>query len=222
MPTCLAIIAHEKAAPTIADFEPQWRKLGLPILAFLPEGDKWPGGEVERVYNYGESAHRGVPVYLRFVNVLLELLRTQYDEYIIAEYDTANLTAALPASTPNHLSSAFCSTFGPDVEKVTGHRTYYISLSPWCLDRAIARRLLFAMWQRLDFPKHEEWVGGYLDRWIASVALEAAIPCAKLPNAIGWTHGIEDIHAKARAMQATWIHGWKSKADFKDLWPIAQ
>jgi len=219
---CLAILAHEKAAPTIADFEPQWRKLNMDMRVFLPEGDKWTGGEVQHVYNYGESAHRGIPAYKRFCRVLESLLCTSHKEFVIAEYDTVKLTTAQPLVTPGHFSASFCATFGTDVERIVGRSVYFIALSPWCLDRKTAFSLLFAMQARLDSTLYEEWVAGYLDRWIASVALEAGIPCAKLTNALGWPHDIADIHAKIRAVGATWIHGWKSKQDFKDLWPTSQ
>jgi hypothetical protein len=211
---CLAILAHEKAAPTIADFYPQWRKLGLPMIAFLPVGDSWPGGPVNRVVNYGVSAHRGLPVYDRFMQCLQTMLQTDYEWFALMEYDTANLTDTLPGINVMCVNAGLMQAFGAGAED-----GQILALSPWIMTRPMAAALLEAMRTQLRKNDCAQWVDGLLDRFIGVAILKENVPYAGLEQCWPWCEDRWDMMKLIADKNATIIHGWKSKESFKHLWP---
>lgn len=219
MKTCLAVLAHQGAGETIADFQPRWQKLGLPILAFLPEGDQWPGAPVAKVFNQGTSAHRGLAAYMRFMLMCEALLESEYDTYIIIEYDTVNLTDRLPSFAPSNLNCAFLRTFGEECEKLLRCKNYVIALSPWIVSREVMRGWLDAMRIRFAKPIFTQWIDGLLDRWLAVVIMEGKILANNITQAYSWPCNDPQAHEKIEKHKWEWIHGWKRKSDFKHLWP---
>lgn len=221
MTTCLAVIAHDKAGPTIADFGPQWEKLGVPILGFMPKGQQWPGEHAHKVYHYGVSAHRGIAVFDRFLNVCETLMRTDCGRFVVIEYDTLNRNNDLPNFEAG-ICASWSVTYGPLVQRATGHEKYGLAFSPWCIERASMPGFIDAMKWRLANPFAGEWVTGLLDRWIATVVIGARLPYHHLVESCGWTHNNAGIYEAIAKHNLTWVHGWKTKEEFKDLWPTKQ
>jgi len=211
---CLAILAHEKAAPTIADFYPQWRKLGIPMIAFLPVGDSWPGGPVNRVVNYGVSAHRGLPVYDRFMQCLQTMLETEYDWFAIMEYDTVNLAERIPDINVMAVNCGLLQAWGAGAEP-----GQILALSPWIMTRPMAAALLEALKMQLRRPDCVKWVDGLLDRWIGVAILKASLPYAGLKECFPWCDDRWDMMKLLEENNAIIVHGWKTKESFKHLWP---
>ncbi len=215
MNICLAIMGHEGARATIAEFQPRWNKLGLPILAFVPATDQWPGEPVDHVYQEGENAHGGEPVYRRFLGMCQRLLETEHDRFVIMEYDTVNLSDQLPEFGGREIVGGFMKTFGPEVPG----GSYYISLSPWMMSRPMLAALVEAMRMQLRRPQHVSWVGGLLDRWLAVAMLEVDLPlmtdARALPFPFPHLKPLEWIEQH----KPVFVHGYKRAADFKHLWP---
>jgi hypothetical protein len=215
MDACLAIIAHEGARDTVADFMPQWVKIGLPMVGFVPAGQAWPGeSNGITVHAMGPGGHNA-PLLDRFQRVCRTLLReTDFDAFTIFEYDTVNLRE-LPAVDMGRISSAMMETYGPDVPM--GH--YYISLSPWIMSRPMLAAMVESMHWLTRKPKHDSWHTNLLDRWLGVAMVETCLPIANIPTAMPFPFErlkpLEWMHQR----KCTIAHGFKRKLDFKDLWP---
>jgi hypothetical protein len=209
MKTCLAVMAHESAGPTIADFQPRWEKLGLPILAFVPEGHAWPGVPVAAVHAQGESAHGGEPVFRRFLTMCETLLDTDFDRFLVMEYDTVNLGDTFPAHDPKAITAGFM--------KVTEHGcpggNYLIALSPWIFTRPILSHFCGVMRHALRRPLFPEWMAGLLDRWLAVAMIENNLPLFQLSPALPFPfHWLNPLQYIADHPDCI-VHGYKRLAD---------
>ena len=212
---CLAIIAHEKAAPTIADFQPQWQKLNLPIIAFLPEGDRWPGAPVNRVVHHGINAHRGLPVYERFMHCCRTLLtETGFDTFCVMEYDTVNLADELPDIDAAAVNCGLAETWGDGAPP-----GQVLAFSPWIASRPMMAALLEALNMQLKKPAHAKWVAGLLDRWIGTALQAAGVPAVGIGECMPWCDDSWDMMKLFAEKKTTLAHGWKSKEKFQHLWP---
>lgn len=206
-PACLAVLAHTKAQATVTDFLPQWKKLGLPIYALLPEGDAIEG-DFTAVIHAGVSAYSGRPIFERWTASLEALLKLPFDVFHIIEYDTVNLTPAVLPFDPGKLN-AYCCKDGDA----------YCLLSPWIMDRATLTEFHDACLAELrsgdPVPDH---VMGLLDRWLGHVCRRQKIQCAIVTRTLSYT-GHADWFADVGKDRVEWVHGRKHKADFGDLWP---
>ena len=221
MSICIAVLAHEGAKETIAEFQPQWERLGLPIHVFLPEGDKWPGTPVDAVYNQGTSAHRGQETYDRFIRMAETLLKTDYEMFVMMEYDTVNLVDDLPDFNRYKANCAFLETNGEDVARCLKRNHFYIALSPWIWSRSTIEALLPFMKIPITEPQEVEWIDGLLDRWIAMVVLnQRAVKAGNITRSYSWPVNDPIAHEKIKHFGMIWVHGWKRKSDFLDLWPL--
>lgn len=214
MNACIAILAHEKAAPTIADFQPRWETLGLPIIAFVPEGDKWPGAPVSRVVSHGQSAHKGLPVYERFIHCCETLLGTDFDYFMIMEYDTVNLSSKAPEFNAGAVNFATMWAFGAGAQA-----GQMLALSPWVMTRPILAAFIEALKMQLRKPERVEWVDGLLDRWIAVAVMTSLMPWEALRNCVPWCDDRWDMMTWIEKEKAGMVHGFKSKEKFQHLWP---
>lgn len=211
---CIVILAHEKAAPTIADFQPQWMRLKLPLLAFLPQGDNWPGAPVSRVIHYGKSAHRGLLVYERFMHCIETLLKTDYDFLVIMEYDTVNIADRLPEINAMAVNAGLLQAFGAGAEP-----GQILALSPWIMTRPMAAALLEALRMQLKKRDCEEWVDGFLDRWIGVTLIKEHLPYHGLKECFPWCDDRWDMMKLITENNSVIVHGFKKKESFKHLWP---
>ncbi len=210
-------MAHDGAAETILDFQPQWEKLGFDILAFIPKDQEWPGAPVKAVFKQGASAHNGEPVFRRFLSLCETLAESDYERFAIFEYDTVNLTDQLPVTDPSNLAGGLMLTFGPDVPN---HGNFFISLSPWILHRRVLSHLIHAMSLALACKSpHEEWIDGLLDRWLAVLFMEYDVPCETIQKAMPFPFAhlapLRFIEKEKTAV----VHGFKRRQDFGHLWP---
>lgn len=216
MNACLAIIGHEGARETIDLFLPRWRRLNIPIIGFVPEGDKWPSGHVSRWFALGENARTGQKVYQRFMQVCETLLRGTHDLFVIAEYDTANLSDSLPQYDPSAISTFVCCATDPwgkplDICPV---------LSPWIMTRAMLWKLLEACrsYSETDHSSEDtEFINGLLDRWLGAVISAAKLPTYTMPDVLSYPWH-ESAKAEIVKNNVTWVHGWKTKEEFGDIW----
>lgn len=210
MKACLAILAHAAAAPTIRDFQPRWTRLGFPVLAFLPEGEAWPGAPVEAVIHQGTSQHAGAAACARFLACCRTLLRSAYDVFVIMEYDTVNLTDELPAIGSGAVNCGLMKTSGGDTPPDA-----ILAFSPWIVTRPLLAALIECLQMEDAAPQFPQWVRGLLDRWIGT-AIHHRLALQRLPQCVAWPP--TDL-AAAGAAPPTFVHGWKSRAQFGDLWP---
>lgn len=218
MTGAIAVMAHAGAKPTIDAFLPQWKKLGPPIFAFLPSGDKWPSAPINGVVVGGESARTGNPVFLRFLDMCKRLLTAHFDAYFIMEYDTVNLTNKLPRFNPSVVNSGLVALVGME-----GHSQPKCSMSPWVLTRAMLAALVEAMQMELRDPCNadlEQFHMGLLDRWIGVACMRAHLPQGHLPDVLPYPWDTkEDVHKRIADDGISWVHGWKTKENFRHLWP---
>lgn len=213
---CIGIIAHERAAQTIADFQPRWERLKIPLYGFVPEGDQWPGKPLLRIFQQGESIHRGDAALRRFVLACETMMTLEYDAYCLMEYDTVNLNDAFPAWDPFSVCAGYMAVHDdrPPVD-------YMVAFSPWIVTRPMMAALLEAMRIRLKHPVRPNWVSGLVDRWLATVIIEGFLPAGAIKGLCPWPHNRNNPHAEIKTAGWTWVHGWKTKEDFGDLWPTA-
>jgi hypothetical protein len=206
----LCIMAHEGAQGTIDQFMPKWRKLGVPVVASVPEW-QWVNG-FDAVYSHGKSSHSGYHVFERFLATCNWVYSLGYEEHIIAEYDTVclqpdwicppgKLTCGKYESTPHNQSSG---------------ELQDLFLSPWCMDRATLRDFTVDMYKHIRNDPDGPRYSGMLDRWIGGMT--------------GWvdrvqtTHKIESYpmylgaHDRIQRLGVSWVHGWKDKSQFGELW----
>jgi hypothetical protein len=213
--TALAILAHEAARPTIADFFPRWQKLGLPMLGFVPDGHRWPGPCIETVFAQGKSSHDGPDVIDRFILALETLHDTEYDRFVLMEYDTVNLVDRLPKIDWSLLSAGIMNAFH---DGCPGD-SYYIALSPWIFTRETLRPFLAGCLRQRKHPSYQSWVKGLLDRFVAVVITEEKIPASSIPELMPFPfEALKPLEA-IPLNNMTWVHGWKRKEQFKHLWP---
>jgi hypothetical protein len=207
--TVFAIMAHDSAQPTVDQYEPRWKTLGVETRIYIPEGDKMAGG-----IPAGKSAHSGIVVYDRFLATLENLLATSdKNTFIVAEYDTVNLTSDLPKYTPGTVT-AFLVMSCPH-NQAEGEQQL-CALSPWVMDRKTAQAFIAAGRKHIQESGECEHLSGLLDRWIGEVMLQHDIQFESGNDMLGypWKDGIEGQIASGR----TWVHGFKSKEDFIDIW----
>ena len=207
MNPCLAIFTHEGAAGTVDDFMPRWKALGIPVIGCYPEGDRITG-DWDDTISEGISAHAGEAVFLRFRNTCDRLLATRHDLFVIAEYDTVNLRDELPRHTAGHVST-YPITINDSPAKCL--------LSPWVMDRMTLAELSVAMSHELKVNRRCEESMGLLDRWLGIVCEHGEVKTIMCANALGypWHAGAID---RIRRMGYAWVHGWKHKENFGDLW----
>lgn len=209
MSSCLAILAHAGAKDTINDFWPLWDELGVPIVAFMPHGESWPGdNQPDFVFNYGRSAHRGTDCFQRMVHCWDTLSRLPYDQFAVIEPDAVPLNPVMPFVFPGQLGGYMC-TCEPGMWP-------YAALCPWTMDRATAGRLAQAS---VHFSRtHHEDCLDLLDRWVCKAASNAGVSCSTLPRVHGFIC-IAGLEEKIPPGSLDWVHGYKRKSHFRHLWP---
>jgi hypothetical protein len=207
----VAIIAHAKAQQSIDDFRPKWEALPARLIFSIPEGEYLQG--VGITVHLGMNAYSGLEVFRRFTLTLEAALRTAAETIVIAEYDTVPLRPVLPYVEPGYVSSFF--TLAPALSDSS--KVQVCALSPWSMDHRTGDRLLDACKESLETdPDHPEG-NGLLDRWLGTLILRHQIPSIVGPDLLGypWHEGVND---RIRHMGYNWIHGWKRKEEFGDLW----
>jgi hypothetical protein len=212
MNTFLAILAHESAQPTINDFLPRWKALGTRMAAFVPQGHYVDGFQL--VHHQGENAYSGNKVFERFLLCCETLVKTTYDAFVIAEYDTVNLKNELPKVMPDVVVSNFIWAFGAEgYEK----ESQLCALSPWVMTRQTLVRFIEAGREYIDGDGDMPNMKGVLDRWIGSVITRSGMNAYSPYDMIGypWHPGIE---RRIRNTGANWVHGFKSRKEFGDAW----
>ena len=211
MKATLAILAHESAQPTIDDFLPQWKKLDCNLVVFLPKGHKVEG--FRQQFYQGENAYSGRKVFERFLQCCETLNLMRSELYIIAEYDTVNLSNDLPQHQSGYITSNFILADG--IKTSTG--TQLCALSPWVMDYMMLKRFIEAGRKYIEGDGDAPHMGGLLDRWIGSVIQRAELPHVTPFNMIGypWHPGIED---RIKNVGATWVHGFKLRKEFGTAW----
>ena len=207
MKTCLAILAHEGSEETVSDFMPRWRALGVPVWGCYPEKDLPADDWWDEMIFTGKSAHAGHEVFKRFCETCDILADEDFDLFVIAEYDTANLGEDLPTWSPDSLSSYL----------VDIGESFMCMLSPWVMTKHTLGYFIEAM--QIELSKDPECLEskGLLDRWIGIVCERHDIPFAMCDNSLSYPWHV-GAHDRIKRMGYQWVHGWKHAADFKDLW----
>lgn len=205
------IMAHGGAQATVNDFLPKWKALPAQLVCSLPEGEHVDGFNL--YFHGGKSAYSGRECFNRFIATLQTALETSSEILVIAEYDTVPLRPVLPVIKPGKVMSYYVVAEGP----VIGRGLQFCALSPWAMDRPTAVKLLAACRAAIaedpDYPAGK----GLLDRWLGHVITRYDVPREMGMDMLGypWHDG---AHDRIRWMNFNWIHGWKSKEEFGDLW----
>lgn len=212
MKPVLAILAHESAQPTIDDFLPRWKQVDARLICYTPIGHNVIGFDETRTL--GESAHSGYQVFSRFVETLKDLLTLDREWFVVAEYDTVNLRPDLPRMIAGRLTSHL--VMAPPHDCASG-QMQLCSLSPWIMDRKTMALFVFESERLLVDDPNCHRASGLLDRWIGTVIQKGEIPAQGGTDLLGypWHPG---AHRRIRSMGYNWVHGWKRKEDFLDLW----
>jgi len=215
MNTCLAIMAHAGARDTLHDFHPQWIKLGLPIIGFVPQDEDWTGPAIDRVVRQGVGGHDGEVTYRRFLGMCQWLYQSDFDRYFIFEYDTVNLTDRAPESSPCFITGAFMACMGSHLP----YGRVVASYSPWIIHRPVMARFVEAMEKKLDNPRWLEWEEGLLDRWLGMVIVDYSLRFQDITAALAYPFAHLKPLEAIRSGDRNIVHGYKRAADFKDTWP---
>jgi hypothetical protein len=192
---------------------PKWKQLGLPVIGFFPENSV--GNLFDETACFGKSAHSGRFVFERFIAILENLLARDYERVILAEYDTLNMRNEIPEFNPGHCSSwsvllpPHGGACGPD---------QLCCFSPWMFDRKSAAEFIDAGKKEIETDPDCSSRLGLLDRWIGKVVSENKIPILHPSNVFGWAKH-EGWTERVKRFNPAWVHGWKNKSDYGDLWP---
>ncbi len=215
MNACLAIMAHEGAQQTVCDFYPQWEKLGIPIHLYVPNGHNLKG---HNAIQNGPDARTGNNVVWRFMQICKDLLETDSsDLYILAEYDTLNLTDQLPDIVISAVNCGHVQLAQKDNDATNILNGQQCALSPWIVSRPMLAALVEAlkMGMAAGFSPYRE---GLLDRMIADACNRFGVPMRNIEKLLPYPW-IENPQKRIVALGKTWVHGWKTKEEFKELWP---
>jgi len=199
----LIVIAHESAQPTIDLFLPKWKALDCDLICAVPVEHKVSG--FERVFENGESAHAGRKVFERFLDACRMSLETGCERITIAEYDTVPLRPQMPPIVDDKIT---CGLFYSTPHNSEVGEMQSLILSPWSMTRQTMRRFVAGMESAMEED---------LDRWLGWAITRAGIE-------VHGTHKISSypMHPGAREKikrtGANWIHGWKTREQFGDLW----
>jgi hypothetical protein len=215
MKTCLAVIAHDGAGDTINDFMPRWRKMGFPIIAYMPHWQLWPSKQMpDCIMNIGYGGH-DAELMDRFFQVCCDLLQTGYDAFLIFEYDTVNLIDTFPEGLirRDSIGSSLLTVFGEGAPA-----GYMTSFSPWIMTRPMLAAFIEAMRCSMRNPVHTEWHSNLLDRWLATVLIENKLPFYCVHSMPYPFEALEPINW-IKKDKVWFAHGYKRREDFKDAWP---
>lgn len=217
MKPLLTILAHTGAASTIRDYLPQWQKLDVDLAFAYPFisviADEIPNSAT--VLKIGVDAHKGESCMRRFLETLRYLYGMDRNVHIIAEYDTVNLTERLPEGNPRQINCG--AVFQLRSAKTNDLLPQFCCMSPWMVTRPMMAALICCVEDALKISP-PDWVLGLLDRWIGFAVFRLAAPVGGMPNVCAYPW-LPDIHFAIRERSIDWVHGWKSKEDFKHLWP---
>jgi hypothetical protein len=143
------------------------------------------------------------------------LLETDYEKFVIFEYDTVNLADTLPPTDHGKIASGIMETSGPDIPG--GY--FFISLPPWIMCRPLMELLVKAMHSTIHHKQPEDaWISGLLDRWLAVLFIKHEIPIENIVESMPFPFphlAPLQMIAQSRSL----VHGYKHKEDFKNLWP---
>ncbi len=210
---CLAIVAHEKAKETLEDFWPAWKWLGVPIVAFLPDGETWPiEGTPDHLFHYGKSAHRGSAAFLRLAHCFKTLATLNYDAFTIIEPDCLPMVPRLPPVHAGKFS-------GWNIQIKECAAWSLCTLPPWTADIQTLRQLSTYLDVSLTAYDEHPDCEGLADRWLMKTVLAADIPMGVLHETLGYVW-VDNILQIIRELRPIWVHGFKRKSELQDLWPI--
>ena len=136
------------------------------------------------------------------------------EQIVIAEYDTVPLRPKMPPIKPGMITSGFYVST-PHYREVGDLQG--LALSPWAMDRATMLSFIDAMDDALEVDPDGEQFDGLLDRWIAWAALRAGIEFHTTNQVFSYPMR-PGAHEKIKRTGAIWIHGWKTKEEFGDIW----
>lgn len=211
MKHAVAIMAHATAQSTVDDFLPRWRSLEADLYCSIPHGEEVHGFQ-NNIW-LGTSAYSGFHVFNRFLLTLDAMIQTGCKRITIAEYDTVNIAPKLPYILPDGITSYF--VLAPGFAE--NEPVQLCALSPWSMERETAIRLSSICRELLavdpDYPAGK----GLLDRWIGKCVVLSEIPRVVGPDLLGYPWHV-GAHDRIKRMGLNWIHGWKKREEFGDLW----
>lgn len=209
----LAVMAHQTAQISCDLFLPRWRVLDVPIVAYLPEGHTIKGFDAYR--NVGINGILGWSILNRYLQTCIALLEEDFDEYTLIEYDTVNLGDQLPECLPGGVTSNM--VFARPHEKHDGPECEVLSFSPWTFDRKSLAAFVEKATEMLQADPEGSERKGILDRWVGLVIERAGLEHHPILSGIGWPKH-PGAHELIERMGINWVHGWKLRCEFGDLW----
>jgi len=133
---------------------------------------------------------------------------------IIAEYDTVPLRPELPPIVDDKITCGFFVST-PHYREVGELQA--LMLSPWAMTRPTMERFIHAMESAIEEDPDGERFDGLLDRWIAWAALSRGIGI-HTSHKISSYPMLPGAKEKIQRTGANWIHGWKTREQFGELW----
>ncbi len=208
----LVILAHESAQPTIDLFLPKWEALDCDLICAVPVGHKVSG--FDHVVEHGESAHAGRKVFERFIAACKMSMEGEHKRIVIAEYDTVPLR---PQMLPVVEDKITCGLFISTPHNCEVGDLQALALSPWAMTRETMDRFIHEMDSAFEIDPDGVSFDGLLDRWLGWILMRGGFD-------IHTTHKLSSypIHPGSRERikrtGAIWVHGWKTREQFGDLW----
>lgn len=197
------IMAHRDAQETFDRHLPVWLSLGLDMLVFCPE-DSQVKTDLP-MFTFGYACHHGPHSIERFRNLLLHLEKTDYDAFLVQEYDSFSLKSPAPPG-PMVIQ---CNLFKTDNDIAWMGDAF--THPPLFFARSTLSRIIAASGIVSDHAERSFW-----DRWLGLVAKMGAIQLSGWfgfsqntiePNQI--EHAVFAVKGGARH-----LHGCKTKACF--------
>lgn len=193
-----------------------WRRLGHDISVMCPSDSQVKTGLP--VMPIGTRCHNGPEANRRFRNLLEILAMTDYERYVIFEYDSICLSPTLPNEIDGR--GLWCNLFGEDQPAARGFLGSHFTHPPLVMDKETLRDIVRA---GTDVPDEAE--RGFWDRWLGLVCERGCIPMrgyARLgfsKNTIAEAELPEAVQAVRGG--AVMIHGIKSENVLNKLYAVS-
>lgn len=216
MKTLIAVMAHNEPA-IFNHLLPQWEKHGHPMVIYSPR-DSVPQTS-HNVWAFGERSHHDSEANRRFKNLLTQLALTEFDRYVIFEYDAVCLSDVLPIfQVKSDKPEVLCGNVFRDDRPDRPYRGTTFIHPPLIIPKAIIGYLNASL-STLD----DDCEGGFWDRMLGLAVEQRGIPLLNFfDHGLGFSRNTIEQHELGEAIQAVeqgaiFVHGIKRWSTFSAL-----
>lgn len=214
MKTLTLVMAHAEAQQTVERHTPIWLSEGSTLMFTCPQDSMIR--HYLPVVGIGRRCHHGPDSIWRFRHILEFMLQTNFDWYILHEYDSLILESVpgiLTFTSEDKLHERlFCNLFTADQPQFKGH---FFTHPPLSMSRKVLERIVAQFERMSDTDEQSFW-----DRYLGYLCERFQIEMKNYLN--GFARNTIEPHdlsaaAEARKAGACFFHGVKGEAALKAI-----